>query len=298
MPEPAFISAAHVAVVGLGLMGGSLAMALHGKCAALLGIDSDEGALSLALGRGTIDKASTDPAELLPEADIIVLAAPIHAILATLQSLPGLHPGEAFVLDLGSTKKDITLAMAQLPGRFDVIGGHPICGKEKSGLENADASLFRGAPFVLTPLPTTTPAAKAIAVELVQAVGGRPLWLDAETHDRWISFTSHLPYMLALALATSTPLEAAPLVGPGFRSTSRVAATPASIMLDILATNRSNILDSVDLLREQLDILEACLRGEDWIALEQLLLAGAARQATLSVGQGTLSVGTIQGERQ
>ncbi len=291
MPDPAFISTARVAVLGLGLMGGSLAMALHGKCAVLLGIDPDESALSLALGRGYVDKASTDPAELLPEADIIVLAAPIHAILAMLEALPGLHPGQAVVLDLGSTKKEITLAMDNLPGRFDVIGGHPICGKEKSGLENADASLYQGAPFVLTPLPATTPAAKATALELVQAVGGRPLWLDPETHDRWIAFTSHLPYILALALATSTPSEAASLVGPGFRSTSRVAATPASIMLDILATNRSNILASIDLFREQMDILEACLRVEDWKALKQFMLSGAARQVELSVG-------IYQGDRQ
>ena len=291
MPEPAFITAARVAVIGLGLMGGSLAMALHGKCAALWGIDSDEGALALALSRGTIDKASTNPAELLPEADIVILAVPINTILAALQALPGWHPGEALVLDLGSTKNDIMLAMANLPRRFEAIGGHPICGKEKSGFKNADPSLYQGTPFVLTPLPTTTPAAKATAVEMVQAVGGQPLWLDAETHDRWIAYTSHLPYLLALALAASTPLEAAPLVGPGFRSTSRVAATPASTMLDILATNRANILGSVSLLREQLDILEACLRNEDWHALNQVMLAGAADQARLSLG-------VFQGERQ
>jgi prephenate dehydrogenase len=284
MPDPAFISTARVAVIGLGLMGGSLAMALHGKCAALLGIDPNEDALSLALGKGFVDKVSTDPAELLPEADIVILAAPVQAILAMLEALPRLHPGEALVLDLGSTKTEIMQAMDNLPWRFDGLGGHPICGKEKSGLENADANLYRGAPFVLTPLPTTSPDGKAKALELVQVLGGRPLWLDAETHDRWIAFTSHLPYMLALSLAASTPLEAAPLVGPGFRSTSRVAATPASIMLDILATNRSNILASVDLLREQLDILEGCLRAEDWKALEKYMLAGAARQVELSAG--------------
>jgi prephenate dehydrogenase len=281
MDDPAFLSKVRIAVIGLGLMGGSLAMALHGKCATLLGIDTDEAVLSQALQKRIVDKASSDPAELLHEADVVVLAAPVGAILALLEALPWLHPGEALVIDLGSTKEVITTAMSNLPWRFDPVGGHPICGKEQSGQENADANLYQGAPFVLTPLSTTSPAGRAKASELVIAVGAQPVWLDAQTHDRWIAFTSHLPYLLALALAQATPAEASSLVGPGFRSTSRVAATPASIMLDIMKTNRSNVLSSVSLLREQLDALEAALRGEKWRALKKLMVAGAACQAKL-----------------
>ena len=282
MPEPDFLSTANIAVLGLGLMGGSMAMALRGRCAALLGVDPNEDALSLALRSGFVDKASTHPAELLPLADIVILAAPVRVILSLLKDLPGLHPGSAVVLDLGSTKKEIVQAMAELPLRFSPVGGHPICGKEKSGLENAQASLYQGAPFVLTPTPAATPAAAAVAESLVRAAGARPLWLDAETHDRWIAFTSHLPYLLALALAQATPPETSPLVGPGFRSTSRVAATPASVMLDILATNRLNVLESVALLRKRLDDLEVCLRDEDWEGLKRNMLAGAAMRNNLT----------------
>lgn len=281
MADPDFLSTAHIAILGLGLMGGSLAMALRGQCAALLGVDPNEDTLSLALRSGVVDKASPDPAELLPLADIVILAAPVRVILSLLEKLPGLHPGSALVLDLGSTKREILQAMLELPSRFSPIGGHPICGKEKSGLENAQASLYQGAPFVLTPTPGTSPAGAAIAESLVQAVGARPLWLDAEIHDQWIAFTSHLPYLLALALAQATPSEASLLVGPGFRSTSRVAATPASVMLDILATNRLNILESVALLRKRLDALEDCLRDEDWERLKQNMLAGAAMRNEL-----------------
>lgn len=213
MEDPVFPSTARIAILGLGLMGGSLAMALHGKCASLLGIDPDQGALSFALQKGFVNKASTDPARLLPEADVVILAAPVGEICNLVESLPQLHPGKALVLDLGSTKKEITAAMSNLPWRFEGIGGHPICGKEKSGLENADAGLYQGAPFVLTPLAGTTPSAKAKAAQLVKAVGAHPLWLDAETHDRWIAYTSHLPYLLALALATATPPEALSLAG-------------------------------------------------------------------------------------
>lgn len=281
MADPDFLSTANIAILGLGLMGGSLAMALRGQCAALLGVDPNEDTLSLALRSGFVDKASPDPAELLPLADIVILAAPVRVILSLLEKLPGLHPGSALVLDLGSTKREILQAMLELPSRFSPIGGHPICGKEKSGLENAQASLYQGAPFVLTPTPGTSPAGAAIAESLVQAVGARPLWLDAEIHDQWIAFTSHLPYLLALALAQATPSEASVLVGPGFRSTSRVAATPASVMLDILATNRLNILESVALLRKRLDALEDCLRDEDWERLKQNMLAGAAMRNEL-----------------
>jgi prephenate dehydrogenase len=282
MADPDFFSATRIAVVGLGLMGGSLAMALHGKCAALLGIDPNEAALSMALRQGFLDKASTDAARLLPEASVIILAAPIRGILSTLETLPDLHPGSPVVIDLGSTKKDIVKAMSALPGRFDPIGGHPICGKEKTGLENADARLYQGAPFVLTQLPNTSPVAIVTALELVNAVGARPLWLDAETHDRWIAITSHLPYILALSLANATPGEARPLVGPGYRSASRLAATPAAVMLDILATNRANILEAAGHFRAYLDALETCLGAEDWQGLEHLMLAGAARQHELT----------------
>jgi prephenate dehydrogenase len=282
MPDPDFLSTANIAVLGLGLMGGSLAMALRGQCAALLGVDPNENVLHLALHSGLIDKASPDPAELLPLADIVILAAPVRVILSLLGELPGLHPGSALVLDLGSTKSEIMKAMLELPSRFSPIGGHPICGKEKSGLENAQASLYQGAPFVLTPVPGASSAGAATAERLVEAVGARPFWLDAETHDRWIAYTSHLPYLLALALAQAAPSEAAPLVGPGFRSTSRVAATPASVMLDILATNRLNVLEAVALLRKRLDALEVCLRDEDWEGLEQNMLAGAAMRNELT----------------
>jgi prephenate dehydrogenase len=282
MPDPDFLSTANIAILGLGLMGGSLAMALRGQCAALLGVDPNENVLDLALHSGLVDKASSDSAELLPQSDIVILAAPVRVILSLLGKLPGLHPGSALVLDLGSTKREIFKAMLELPPRFSPIGGHPICGKEKSGLENAQASLYQGAPFVLIPMPDTSPAGAATAERLVQAVGARPLWLDAETHDRWIAFTSHLPYLLALALAQATPSEASLLVGPGFRSTSRVAATPASVMLDILATNRLNVLESVAVLRKRLDALEVCLRDEDWEGLKHNMLAGAAMRNELT----------------
>ena len=127
-----------IAIIGLGLMGGSLALALKGKSAALYGIDSHPATLEHALTYQIVDEVDTKPAKLIPQADIIVLATPVPAIIELLNELPSLTQNPSIVLDLGSTKKDIVAAMSALPDWFDTIGGHPICGKEKLGLENAE----------------------------------------------------------------------------------------------------------------------------------------------------------------
>ena len=267
---------AKIAIVGLGLMGGSLALALRGKCGSLLGIDNDHKVLSLAQELNVVDIVSSDPAELLQQADAIVLATPVNAILAFLSKLDEMDPGPAVVLDLGSTKKKIIASMSALPARFDPIGGHPMCGKETYSLENATASLYQGAPFALTPLPRTTSGAKQIAEEIAQIIGARSIWLDPGTHDKWVAETSHLPYLLANALVSSTSKEAADLIGPGFRSSTRLAVKPRSMMIDILQTNRENILPAIDALQRRLDELKHYLQNEDYARLSWELSQGAA----------------------
>jgi prephenate dehydrogenase len=271
-----------VAILGLGLMGGSLAMALRGHCAGLLGIDPDPEARALASRWEVVDQVAARPDVLLPEADLVVVAAPVRVIIRLLSRLPDWHPGDAVVMDLGSTKAQIVSAMASLPERFDPIGAHPMAGKERVSLMNAEADLYHGAPFALTPLPRTSARARALGLELVQAVGARPLWLDPETHDRWVGATSHLPYLVANALAAVTPAEAAPLVGPGFRSTARLAPSSLEMMLDILATNSSNLLDGVRRYRQRLEELESALVDEDSGRLTTLLAQGAEHYNSLT----------------
>ena len=135
-------------------------------------------------------------------------------------------------------------------------------------------------------MPWLTPAAaparaRCLAEELATSVGANPLWLGAATHDRWTAATSHVPYLAANALAAVTPLEAAPMVGPGFRSTSRLAVSSASMILDILQTNRANVLDGLRDLRARLDLLEGLLAGEQYERLAGALAEGAARRTDL-----------------
>jgi prephenate dehydrogenase len=280
-PDGFDLSAARLAIVGLGLMGGSLALALKGKCAALYGVSPTPATLETALRSSLVSRADADPAAILPWADVIVLAAPLPAILDLLARLPELVPQRCIVLDLGSSKEIILSAMAVLPERFDPIGGHPICGKERLSLANAEAGLYHGAPFVLTPLERTSARARRCAQQIVAGVGARAVWLDAATHDAGVAATSHLPYLLASALVLATPSVPEALVGPGFRSTSRLAATPSGMMLGVLQSNRANLLASLARFRSSLDALEAALSEEDRGTLQSLLDQAAVRRSEL-----------------
>jgi len=284
--EDDFLSRAHVAVLGLGLMGGSIALALRGRCRTLTAIDPDPAVLNLAARMNLGAVLALEPAGALAAADLIILAAPVRQILNLLNQLPGLHPQAPIVLDIGSTKANILQAMDRLPARFIPLGGHPICGKEKGSLKEADPALYHNAPFVFCPLPRTSQLARRVAVELAQTLGALPLWMDAASHDRWIASSSHLPYLLANALAASTPPEAKPLIGPGFRSTTRVGATPSAMMLDVLLTNRENILAAAAAFTSCFEQLTGLLERRDEAGLLQLLDEGSASQISLVLPSG------------
>ncbi len=260
-----------IAIIGLGLMGGSIALALKGHCSRLIGIDPDSTALELALRQNIVDQAASDPAKLLPQADLVILAAPVPAILALLEQLPDFTPNPCVVLDLGSTKRAIVEKMNLLPERFDPIGGHPICGKEKLSLANAERTLYYAAPFILTPLARTTSRARAAADQILATLGATPILLDPADHDRILASTSHLPFLLSSALALATPDECAPLIGPGFRSASRLAGTPSSMMMGVLQTNRDNLLAALEALQDELALLASALADHDYETLQSTL---------------------------
>ncbi len=262
-------------------MGGSLALGLRGKCAALYGIDPHLPTLELALSQHIVDFADSDPAKLLPEVDLVILSAPVPAILTLLEQLPSFTPNPCIVMDLGSTKKQIVDAMSCLPDRFDPIGGHPICGKEKLSLANAERTLYYAAPFLLTPLERTSPRAISAAHQIIDALGAKASVLDASEHDRILASTSHLPFLLASALALATSQDVAAFVGTGFKSTSRVAGTPSSMMLGVLKSNRRNVLNALHGLQEQLSKIESALVSENYSQLETILNQSRSSYQTL-----------------
>ena len=273
-----------IGIIGLGLMGGSLAMSLKGKCAQIIGFDSHLPTLELALSKKIIDQsgrftlsapdaqaqvsgATTETKHI----DLLLIATPVSTIIDILQQLPSFIKSPCIIMDLGSTKRDIVQAMSALPENFDPIGGHPVCGKEKLGLENADANLYQDAPFVITQLERTTQRAKFAVQQIISLIGANIIEMTVEEHDRVFAFTSHMPFLLSSALAHSTPQEFSPFIGSGFRSTSRIAGTPPHMMMDILKSNRENVLQAIQSFRISLVEIESALQEENYPQLEIIL---------------------------
>jgi prephenate dehydrogenase len=269
---------ATIAIIGLGLMGGSLARALRGKCCSIWGIDVDPDALAYATDQGIVDIASSSPEGVFPNVDVVILAMPVGAIIRFIEELPAICAQKIIVMDLGSTKTQIVEAMSKLPPRFDVLGGHPMCGKEKLGIRNADPEMFKNAPFAFTTLENTSSTAVDFANQLVTAIGASPLWISPDTHDAWTAATSHFPYLLASLLAMVTPAAARPLVGTGYKSASRLAGTPASLMLDVCLSNQENILMAFDRFSDEMHTLRKLLAAKDAEALREWMDEAAACQ--------------------
>ena len=282
MDKPGFtLKDANIALIGLGLMGGSLALSLKERCHRLSAYDPHLPTLELARRQEIAHVAEGDPAKVLADVDLVILACPVPAIVDWLARLPEYIQHPCIVLDIGSSKRTIVSALETLPANFDPVGGHPICGRERLSLENAERFLYREAPFVLTPLERTSENARSATLQIIEALGAKPVWLDAEAHDRILAATSHLPYLLSSALALATLNDAAPLIGPGFRSTSRLAGTPSSMMLGVLQSNADNVLASIVSFRQSLDVLESALRSENRDALQSALNQSRTHYQTL-----------------
>jgi prephenate dehydrogenase len=255
----------HVCIVGLGLMGGSLALALRGQVARLSAVDSDPAACRLALERGIVGEASGD-LSLVAGADVVILAAPVRAAIRLIGEISALLQPGSLLMDVCSVKQPLVAAMNALPPAVGAVAGHPMCGKEVSGLIHAEASLYHGARFVLCRTGRSTPLALEGAEQIVSALGAESLLMEAGHHDRVASLISHLPYLLAAALALTAGegAEADPIVwelaSSGFRDTSRLAGSDPAMMADILLTNQDAIQDALRGAQVTLDRLRDTLR--------------------------------------
>lgn len=272
-----------LAIIGLGLMGGSLALALKEKNARqkIVGITRSHKTLDAAARRGVIDVAS-DQLSAARDADIVVLAAPVRTILQQIPQLKEIAQDRALILDMGSTKRAIVTAMDQLPERLFAIGGHPMCGKEVAGFDAADAALYQNKVFVLTPTQRTTPEAINTARALAQSIGSRVIELDAAHHDEIVAAISHLPYVVASNLAGTVDEFAGgdalvwQIAASGFRDTSRLAASDVQMMLDILLTNSENVADLMRRYSRRFGELADAIYDQDEQTLRQMLERAAS----------------------
>ena len=260
----------HLAIVGLGLMGGSLALAMRAHADHISGIDQDERTRAFALQRGMVDCATGDLYEGVNRADVVILAAPVRVIVEMLQMRIGSYlRSNTLVIDIGSTKQDIVDSMASLPIGVNAVGGHPMTGKENGGIEESDESLYRGRPFVLCPSRRSTPAALLHALAFVETLGALPIEMEAQRHDQIVAGISHLPYLLSATLVATVANQARAdaayweLAAGGFRDTSRLAASDVTMMGDILSTNTQAVATLLAQFRMQLAMLETLLIAGD-----------------------------------
>ncbi|MBL8146307.1 MAG: prephenate dehydrogenase [Anaerolineae bacterium] len=277
----------HLTVVGLGLMGGSLARALRPYADTITGVDASAETREYALANGIANRVTDDLRAGVSEADVVLLAAPVRAVIQIVRGRIGAYlRSNTLLIDIGSTKEDICAAMGTLPIGVQAMGGHPMTGKEMSGIAHSDSLLYRGRPFVLCPTRRTTPAARLRALALVEALGASPIEMDPHHHDRVVAAISHLPYLLSAALVATVSREGQRddtvwrLAAGGFRDMSRLAAQDLDMMADILSTNTQAVATLLANFRMQLAMLEARLLSDEEGALVDLLQV--VREARLS----------------
>jgi len=262
-----------VAVVGLGLIGSSMALALKEARpdVVVVGSDRDPMTVRKALERGVVTSASADLA-VVEMVDLVIVAAPILALRDVFAGLHSMVSGKV-VTDVASTKAAV-MGWASAAG-IDLVGGHPMCGREAAGIDAADAALFKGAPWILT---RSEPA----VIELVEAVGARPVVMDAETHDRLVAGVSHaafllsVGYVLALSGQPDWP-EASALAASGFRDMSRLAAGDPALSAGISRTNRIHMVEQLNAVTAALDRLRRHLEADDPRLIELFEEARAVR---------------------
>jgi prephenate dehydrogenase len=278
-----------VAIAGLGLIGGSLGMALRQRDLArrVIGFPRRAETITEGLSMGAIHEGSLD-LSAVAEAELVVLAAPVRTCETLAAELaPHLKPG-TLVTDVGSTKAEIT---AQIPGLLpegvDFIGGHPMAGSERGGVLAGRADLFEGAVWVLTRAPRTRPENVERLSRLVRALGATPVEMEPELHDDAVARISHLPHVVAAAMAEATEAGEVPadllrlLVAGGFKSTTRIAASPPEMWRDICLTNREAVLASLRDFEGALARFREALEQEDGTAVLEAFARGKASRDRL-----------------
>jgi prephenate dehydrogenase len=280
----------NLALIGVGLIGGSLAAALRAADAVdqVTGFDIDVRAVTIGLARGVIDRAADSPADAVRDAGLVVVATPVGATRVTFLQIAAALPAEAILTDVGSTKCSVIDAARETLGsavsRF--VPAHPIAGGERSGVEHANADLFRDRLVITTPSAATDPAALQQVERLWRNVGARLERLDPQIHDQVFAAVSHLPHLLAFALVEM--IAGGPdadvrfaHAGAGFRDFTRIAASSPEMWRDICIANRGPLADELRSFRECLGRLQSAVdRGDGAALLDIFSAAATARRAS------------------
>ena len=279
-PDPPF---SRISIIGLGLIGGSLALAVRERwpAARVSGVDR-KAVLAHALGSGVVDRVAEHAADAA-DAELVILAAPVRQNLQLLAEIAARLPAATIVTDVGGTKRGIVDAASALPCAAAFVGGHPIGGAEQGGLGFARPDLFNRRPWIFTPTASTPNAVLDRLFEFARGLGARPIAMDAAEHDRMMAFVSHLPQLSASALMDviggGAGEAALRLAGRGLVDTTRLASSPPETWKDVCATNADALGDALDALIARLSELRADLRGGN--AVDRIFTQAARWRAEL-----------------
>jgi prephenate dehydrogenase len=276
-----------IAIVGLGLIGGSIALAVRERWPSVRVVAVDRPpVLAHAAGSGAIDRGAASVADI-GKADLVVLAAPVQQNVQLLgQAVAHLDAASTIVTDVGGTKRDIVAAARQLPPGWCFLGGHPIGGAEHGGFGFARPDLFRGKPWIFTPDASTPSGVLDRLTHFVRGLGARPTTMEADDHDRLMAFVSHLPQLTASALMQVVGHSAADgltLAGRGLTDTTRLASSPVSSWREVCATNADVLGAALDELIATLTKLRADLQGGS--VVEEVFDEAAKWRAELMKGR-------------
>lgn len=274
-----------VCIIGVGLLGGSIGLALKRKRLAkeVVGVGRNVSKLQTALSRGAIDHATDDILVGAKDADLIIACTPVQSIVDSLCVAASVASPNAILTDVGSTKQNIMRsALARLsPNQF--VGSHPIAGGHHSGVEHAVGTLLDGALVVITPSEETSPELVRRMTEFWESMGSRTCCVSPKEHDEALAIASHLPHMVASALATSTPNEILQFVGKGWMDSTRIASSNTQLWRQILEENHAPALQAMKNFATICDSWIEALEKSDFDRIEQLLKAGkATREAVAS----------------
>ena len=274
-------------MIGVGLIGGSVALALRERQLAkrVIGVVRSADRIQRVLDCGVVDEATADLQAACSGADLVVVCTPVGLIASTaLEAAQHAAPG-ALVTDGGSTKasivRDVEAAWPTDAEGLAFVGAHPLAGDTRTGPEAARANLFEGALTVLTPTPTTPERSLRHARKLWEAMGSRVVEMSPERHDELLALSSHVPHVAAAAVAATTPDEAFPLTATGWADTTRIAAGSPTLWRDILLANPAPIAGALRRLGQELEAYAAALDAGDGETIERLLEKGRRKRDAL-----------------
>jgi prephenate dehydrogenase len=261
-------------IVGVGLIGGSIALAAkaRGLAGRVLGVGRNADSLERARRRGIIDEGFLELEAAVRGAEVVVFCTPVNQIAGQVVAASVVCSPGTLLTDAGSTKEQIVAAVEERlpPGRV-FVGGHPLAGSEKRGPEHADAQLFVKRWTILTPTPRSDPQAVEKTSAFWKALGSQVRLMSPADHDRALALTSHLPHLVAAALAGILPAELADLTASGFRDTTRIAGGDPGLWGPIFAQNCAAVLAALQPFTDRLDRFRRALEAGDWTALDSLL---------------------------